>query len=191
MKQAAVCLAILIATFLPTNPATAGELQNRWVQQQKSPADAPKSHDKTPPSETPKVTEIGIEHTLCYGPCPVYTLILKSDGTFTYHGELHVSKKGDLTGKLADNQFEKLAKTAIEIGFMDLETNYSKPVTDHSSIFTMVVVGGQRKIIRDYAATAPEKLRKFEKQIDDALGDATWDKPAKNPADKQAGSEKH
>src|SRR5260221_13524477 len=39
------------------------------------------------------VTEFGIERTACFGDCPVYTFIIKSDGSFRYKGEKFVQRQ--------------------------------------------------------------------------------------------------
>src|SRR6478735_2467917 len=41
------------------------------------------------------ITEIGIERTRCFGTCPSYTFIVKSDGSFRYNGESFTERAGD------------------------------------------------------------------------------------------------
>src|SRR5580692_12083309 len=48
------------------------------------------------------ITEIGIERSGCFGTCPAYTFIVRSDGTFLYHGDSYVARKGDYTGTIPD-----------------------------------------------------------------------------------------
>lgn len=38
------------------------------------------------------ISEIAIEGTGCFGSCPIYTLILRSDGTATYMGRRNIRR---------------------------------------------------------------------------------------------------
>src|SRR3712207_4276863 len=46
------------------------------------------------------ITEIGLERTPCHGTCPVYTVVIKSDGTLRYKGEAFVKRTGEHTGQV-------------------------------------------------------------------------------------------
>src|ERR1051326_6289622 len=109
----------------------------------KTPNNAPGSGTAT--STNRGITEIGIEQTPCYGRCPIFTFIAKSDGTFRYEGERYVDRVGDFTGTVSKSDFEQLAQFIKNSGFMQLEKNYSIAITDSSTTFTMVVMDGKRK----------------------------------------------
>jgi hypothetical protein len=161
----ALCVCLIFA-----GRSGAGQLAADWQKQKHGkpttqPAKAARAAD---------VSEIGIERTPCYGTCPVYILILKRDGTFHYRGVLHVKHKGDFKGSIPKEKFEHLAKMMIDSGFMSLDDHYTRPVTDNPTVYTMGVIGGYKKIILDYAAEGPQKLRDLESAISDALEHATW-----------------
>ena len=120
------------------------------------------------------VTEIGIERTACYGWCPIYTLIVKSDGTFRYVGEEFVERKGRFTGTVPIYDFNLLALYISSSGYMELADAYMRPVTDNPTVYTTVVMNGQRKIVRNYANGGPRKLWAIEELIDHLLDKATW-----------------
>jgi hypothetical protein len=44
------------------------------------------------------IKEIGIERGPCYGFCPIYTFVVKSDGTFRYNGVKNVERQGKFSG---------------------------------------------------------------------------------------------
>ena len=120
------------------------------------------------------VTVIGIERTGCFGNCPAYTFIVKNDGTFRYKGRKYAEHQGDFTGTVPVYEFHRLAQFIKDSGYTQLSDTYERPITDHSTVFTMVVMSGRQKIISDYAAAGPPKLWAIERLIDDLLAQATW-----------------
>jgi len=120
------------------------------------------------------ITEIGIERTRCFGSCPAYTFIVKSDGTFRYKGEKYAQRQGEFTGTVPAGEFDCLAQFIKDAGFMQLSDTYDRGVTDSSTAFTMVVMSGQRKVLSDYAQAGPSKLWAIECLIDDLLTKAHW-----------------
>ena len=133
------------------------------------------------------VTEIGLERTACFGTCPVYTVILKSDGTVRYTGEDYVAHKGTRTGRISDWAFNQLAEYLIESGYMGMESNYEVPVTDMATAYTTAVVKGKRKLIRNYGDVGPSKLWALQQAIDGVLTEAEWDDaPKKSEVEPEA-----
>jgi hypothetical protein len=120
------------------------------------------------------ITEIGIERTACFGWCPVYTFIVKNDGTFRYSGEDYVERKGSFAGTVPKYDFNMLAQFIRESGYMDLADGYTNPVTDNPTVYTMVRMNGRRKIVSSYANAGPKELWAIEELIDHLLDKATW-----------------
>jgi len=120
------------------------------------------------------ITEMGIERTACFGQCPIYTLVVKSDGTFRYIGEANVTHLGTHTGKISDSEFDWLAEFIKDSGYMDLKDGYVMQVTDLPTIYTMVVMNGQKKVIKHYGFDGPSSLSVTEVLIDRLLEGATW-----------------
>jgi hypothetical protein len=77
------------------------------------------------------ITEIGIERTGCFGSCPRYTFIVKSDGTFRYKGFEYVERKGEFSGTIPVGYFHQLAQFVKDSDFMELEDGYTRMVTDN------------------------------------------------------------
>jgi hypothetical protein len=124
------------------------------------------------------ITEIGIERAACYGTCPMYTFVVKSDGTCRYRGDDYVERKGQFAGTVPVWRFNQLARFIAESGFLNLRRDYDLEVTDHPSVYTMVVVNGERKVIRNYANAGPPTLWAVEELIDALLAKAEWDDKA-------------
>jgi Domain of unknown function (DUF6438) len=122
------------------------------------------------------ITEIGIERTGCFGTCPAYTFIIKSDGTFRYTGTKFVEREGDFTGTIPVWYFHSLAQFIRDSDYMNLEDGYRRPVTDNPTTYTMVVMNGKRKTVSNYANAGPTKLWAIEQLIDDLMTKAKWNK---------------
>ena len=131
------------------------------------------------------ITEIGIERTGCYGICPSYTFIVKSDGTFRYKGFDHVERKGEFSGTISAGYFHQLAQFIRDSSYLQLEDGYTGVETDHPTTYTMVVMNGKRKTVSNYATAGPTKLWAIEQLIDDLMAKAKWDGTQKTPDKKQ------
>ncbi len=125
-------------------------------------------------STTHGITEIGIERGACFGMCPMYTFIIKSDGTCHYQGEKYVERIGEFSCSLPMWDFHELAQFLRDAGYIGFESNYSRLVTDHPTTYTTVVMGGKRKMIRNYANAGPTTLWAIEHLIDRLLTKVTW-----------------
>lgn len=125
-----------------------------------------------------KVDRMGIERTRCFGTCPAYTFIIKNDGTFAYNGEAYVKCVGKFTGQIPLAEFQRVAKLVVQSDFDKLDTTYQGLITDYPTVFTMISIGGQVKVILDYARSGPSSLSNIEAAIDDLLKKAIWDSPS-------------
>jgi hypothetical protein len=121
------------------------------------------------------ISEIGIERSPCFGTCPVYTLIVKSDGSFRYKGLHFVDRIGEFTGKVDAWQYKNLAQFIKDAGYMELQDAYDRTVTDFETVYTTVVMDGKRKVVSNYASAGPIKLWAIERLIDGLLAEAEWD----------------
>ena len=143
-----------------------------------------RSHDEVA-STNHGITEIGIERSGCFGTCPIYTFIIKSDGTFRYKGIEYVERKGEFVGTIPVWYFHRLAQFIRDSGYMELEDTYTRMVTDNPTTYTMVVMNGKRKTISNYANAGPTKLWAIEQLIDDLMAKAKWDSSQKARDKKQ------
>lgn len=130
------------------------------------------------------ITEVGIERAGCLGTCPSYTFVVKSDGTFRYRGDEYVERKGEFAGKVSVWKFHNLARFIKDSGYTELEDGYTRAVTDSPTAYTMVVMNGKRKTIRNYANSGPTKLWAIEQLIDDLMSKVEWGNSQKPPGGK-------
>lgn len=125
-----------------------------------------------------QITEVTLERTACFGPCPMYKVTLRRNGTISYNGKEFVQLKGAYEGKFYG--FERLAELISSQGYFNWKDNYAIPATDLPSANTSVVRNGKRKTIRNYGDAGPVELWGIEMAIDGILKGAKLEK-AKGP----------
>ena len=127
-------------------------------------------------AQKPPITEISLQRTECFGTCPVYELILRSDGTATFHGGKNAQLPGDWTGKLKVQDFAELVGLVDTIGFFNLKDHYEAPVTDSPTAIITVVRGAGRKRVSNYADSGPLSLSGLAAAIDVVASRTEWEK---------------
>ena len=128
------------------------------------------------PTIDPGISEIHLERTACYGTCPVYSVVLKNDGSVVYEGKSHVKMTGTHSGTVNLWGFNKLTELIVKSKFMDFEDRYSIDVTDMPTVYTTVVMkDGSKKRIMNYASAGPVELWAIEQMIDKMVSDVKWD----------------
>lgn len=144
------------------------------------------------PIPTHGITEFGIERTPCYGTCPVYSVIIKHDGTFTYNGIKHTKRTGIQTGKIYQGYFARTALFIHESGYMKFgeDYEYKEMVTDNPSTYITVVQNGVRKTVRFYGNSAPNNLWVTGQLIDQLLEEAFWDEKKSTEAPVESAKKK-
>jgi len=128
-------------------------------------------------NDEPSISEISIERTFCYeNSCAAYTLTLFNDGRVEYLGVANVEHLGLRRGTMEPYHFQKLARTAVGIGFFDLKNRYLCGLTDHPTVYVAITRAGERKIIQHYAPSVngPASLRLLEVAIDEVTEDVRW-----------------
>ncbi len=175
-KLFAGVLSVTVTTVCLISAGEIAELHQKWIRPKNT--DSSKQKERFEALEQPKhgVTEIGIERTACHGTCPIYTFILKADGTVRYVGEEYVRRKGTHTGQISEWQFNRLAEFAVESGYMNLDSVFDLPtIADFHTTYTTVVVADKRKLIKNYGDLGPTKLWAFQQAIDSLIAEVQWD----------------
>jgi hypothetical protein len=172
--------------FAVTLLARGGEISDFHFKNARNPLgdDRRSRNHKEVDSTNHGITEVGIERSGCLGTCPVYTFIMKSDGTFRYKGTKYVEREGEFAGTIPVWYFHRLAQFIRDSSYMELEDGYRWAVTDNPTTYTMVVMNGKRKTVSNYANAGPTKLWAIEELIDDLMTKAKWDGSYKTPEKK-------
>ncbi len=114
-----------------------------------------------------------IQRTACFGRCPVYRMEIFDNGYITYKGKHFVDSIGLFSGKVEANVLDSIKLKAIAIEYFDLENKYPSAIADFPSTTTSVKINGRRKEVYN-KQNAPQKLRAFEKYIEDLTKDVKW-----------------
>ena len=122
-----------------------------------------------------RITEIGLRRTQCRGTCPVYSVVIQSDGSFVYKGERHVHRLGEHTGMIHQWSLRQLAQFIVDSKFLDLQDNYLDAPLDLSSTFLTIIFNEKKKEIENYGDSGPSLLWAIAEIIDKLLDEANWD----------------
>lgn len=122
------------------------------------------------------ITEIAIERAPCFGVCPVYTLVLRADGSAEYLGAGTRTGWARKVGRFDWYSFQQLAHAAEEIGYFELDNRYACSISDNPTVYVSVVKNGTRKTIEHYSpdSSGPVRLLMFEQFIDRAYQQVEW-----------------
>ena len=168
---------ILLFTFcIHVIAAGAGELQRLYFAQ-------PQTNEVTisdligppkGPSTNHGISEIGIERTPCFGTCPVYTCIIRSNGTVRYVGVAHVERLGTWETKIDPYQYHRVANFILTSRYLEMKDTYLCGVTDADTVYTMIVRAGRRKIFSNYASSGPDSIWVLQHLIDSLVAGSKW-----------------
>ena len=135
--------------------------------------------DKDRPSSSISGEEllIRLERTACFGKCPVYSLMIKGDGTVIYSGVDFVQTRGiqETTIPIAD--VNELVLEFEKADYFSLDDSYTKfGKSDMPSVYTSITLGGISKSVEHYLGdlTAPKELTELEDKIDEIVNSDQW-----------------
>jgi hypothetical protein len=117
---------------------------------------------------------ITIEREACFGPCPVYSAHIFSDGTVIYNGKDFVGATGEKRYKISQDQIRELIEAFVKIKYFSLKDKYEadengKSVTDLPTTTTSLSLDGKQKKVVNYYG-APKELNELENKIDRIAG---------------------
>lgn len=119
------------------------------------------------------VTEIRVEYSRCYGPCPVFEAILRIEGNSSYIGKENVSRLGRHVGSISKERFERLADLLTLNGFWNMKESYSNrpAVRDLPTLKITALRGGKRKMVvwRQSLGDSDGAIQEAIKKIEDAI----------------------
>jgi hypothetical protein len=132
-----------------------------------------------------------LERSEC-GLCSVYKVTVYGDGRVEYRGFRFV-EKSSARDILPEEQLDVLVAAVNDARYFSLRNSYRTErdgcpavVTDHSSVFTSVTVGGSTKRIHHYLGcreraaadglgrSYPPRLTELEEKIDRVVNTARW-----------------
>jgi hypothetical protein len=137
-------------------------------------------HSDSPTTTTPAQVElskellvISFEQTACYGTCPVHKMEIFGKGFATYHGKKHVAKTGDYIGSFTPKQLTEILTKANEIGFFEMQDEYTANMTDLPTTVIYINNGNQKKKVVAYT-NYPDELKEFITYLYGISQNTTW-----------------
>ncbi|MFN2493008.1 MAG: DUF6438 domain-containing protein [Pyrinomonadaceae bacterium] len=122
------------------------------------------------------ISEVSLKREGCFGPCPVYEVFLRSDGTATYIGKANVQRIGRYRGSIGKSEFLRIAQIVERQDFFSLKSKYFVSMTDLATVIIRAVRRGRTKKVENYGGAAPINLRVIEAQIDAVIEQVNWKK---------------
>lgn len=137
-------------------------------------------NDGIPKSSPPVAQEelvIKLERTACFGKCPVYSLMIKGDGTVIYAGVDFVRVKGIQETSISADAVKQLVLAFEKADYFSLKDSYTSfGVSDMPSVNTSINIGNKTKAVNHYLGdrNAPKQLSELENKIDEIVNSAQW-----------------
>lgn len=147
---------------------------------------APQPRPAPPPAiqTIPDDTIIILQRGNCEGGCPVYRVIIFSDGDVIWHGQDHVAKTGLILSHIEPNQIRALLADFEAMDYFNLQHIYGYggkgcPRADIGKVMTRttLVTGGRSQTVPHYAGcsgTVSDQLSAIEMKIDQTLNTTRW-----------------
>lgn len=135
--------------------------------------------------ELPPDTLIILHRGACEHRCPVYNVIVFSDGTALFDGRSYVRRPEVIRTQVGRGVVRRLLDEANHLHLFDLKTRYvpgaeqecSRPTSDAPTSVVSVSAGGRAKIILHYQGCKEHEageLIQFEQDIDRAVDVGNW-----------------
>lgn len=130
---------------------------------------------------------ITLERKGCYGTCPIYKLIVKTDGSVLFEGEQFTDTFGKAEGKISEDKVKQLIEEFNNADYFNLNGKYDTKNcyqwTDDSSTVTSIQINGEKKSVDHYHGCKEgsdnfekelAKLIKLEDKIDEIVETKRW-----------------
>jgi len=118
---------------------------------------------------------LSMKKSSCYGPCPVYELIIYKNGVAKLTAEKHLDLQGEFYTKLSGSTVEALVSKFRKARFFEMESQYTSITKDLPTTWIYFSNEGMQKRIKDYDG-APESLKAMEKELSSLLESEDWKK---------------
>lgn len=122
-----------------------------------------------------RISSIGIRHLGCLNTCPVYDVTLQRDRKATYVGKDHARLTGSFSGRVSDDDFERLAGLLEAKDFFRLGDQFHAPGGD---VGETIEISGQRgdtmKTIKRDGPAGADDLSQIARAIDEVVDKIDW-----------------
>jgi hypothetical protein len=120
------------------------------------------------------ITSINLSRGVCYGPCPIYQVTLRSNGTARWHGEAFVEREGKWVATLDPAVWPVLEVLIEAVGFFEWADEYTREVTDVPEYRLSVRRDGTTKTVLQYGTDEPSGFVALASAVDAATERLEW-----------------
>ncbi|HVS19757.1 MAG TPA: DUF6438 domain-containing protein [Planctomycetota bacterium] len=110
----------------------------------------------------------------CFGPCPVYEVELRRDGTARYTGGAHAPRQGEFEGKVPLYTYGLLCAAAEDLDLEGMQGRYSAEWTDDENIAIEWERDARAGYVLDYARQAPPAFHAYRALFDELAAQIEW-----------------
>jgi hypothetical protein len=114
-----------------------------------------------------------VRRTPCFGRCPVYEFLVKTNGESVFTGIRHTRLIGIFTRTYTAAEVDEAKERFLQANFMELNDTYTSPIKDQPTIITIYKSGPLRKQVNDYYG-APKALKDLEAYLQEIAFSEGW-----------------
>ncbi|WP_231559625.1 DUF6438 domain-containing protein [Flavobacterium rivuli] len=109
--------------------------------------------------KVPDFDSVIVSSSICFGACPMVSIMISKDGYVSYNGSYHTSAKGDYTSKISKKEFNEIALRFKRANYFMLKESYNTAVTDSRTVSVLFIKDGKIvKSVEDYASSSPDEF---------------------------------
>jgi hypothetical protein len=121
------------------------------------------------------IEKIEYSTTMCFGTCPVFSLVINSDRTAEYFATQYNNPNGKFKGTIDKKNYEELIHLLNYMDFPGLEKAYRVNWTDDQGCtLTITYNGGKTKVISDYGKIGTHGLMRVYEILFAFREDEEW-----------------
>ena len=124
---------------------------------------------------TENLVLVSFEQTGCFGTCPVHKMVIFQDGSAFYAAERHTKLQGAFTYKFSVEETENIVNKAKELGFFEMEKEYTSPITDLPTTTIFIQLGEHAHQVIAYSSY-PENTQKLIEYLYGISQSTEWEK---------------
>lgn len=120
------------------------------------------------------IESIKISRGRCFGTCPVYDLMINSNGTAELNAREYMKQSGMLKAKIDKKSFEELSALISYLNPDSLKSDYSIDASDNPGIDIEFTFNGRHKDVHDYGLEGTLGLQQLYSLIEKLLENQKW-----------------
>ncbi len=136
------------------------------------------TNERSSSSPMPKWSEVSLSRGPCYGDCPVFELVVRSDGRLWLSGGELRGVQGERLGRVEPEVLRRVMGQLFRSGVLRLAPRYDSDSTDQATVRLRMELANQVVRISDYGEAAPPVFESMASTLEALVDAATWDEPA-------------